>query len=232
MSTVQSPSERASYSTPSQRQEERTAELIGGGSAIEALGGIAAIALTILGLAGLFPPYMLAIAALAIGVSFLFQGGAIAARYSDLLREMNAVRRDTPELTTGIGVEMFGGCAGIVLGILAVLNVATMTLLPVAAMVFSVTLRFSSGCMARLNAVTVNGHDNWSDSTRRLAREAVNTAAGVQALAGIAGGVLGLLALLGIYPLDLTLIAMLTLAAAMTITGAAVSSRMMSLFQH
>ena len=69
------------------REEERSAEVVTGGSMIEAVGGIATVVLAIVGLAGLVPIYLAAIAAIVLGAALLLQGIAIAARFSDLLAE-------------------------------------------------------------------------------------------------------------------------------------------------
>ncbi len=216
---------------PVEREEEKSAEVVAGGSLTEAVAGVAAVVLAILGLAGLFPVYMLAVATIAVGVALLFEGGAIAARYSRLLYETAGARFPTAELGGGMGVEILGGIAGIVLGILALLGLVSLTLASVAAIVFGATLLLSSGTTTRLNCLVIDGY-GWADTTRRVAREAVLAAAGVQVLVGLAGGILGLLSLLGLYSLDLALVAMLCLGASVLLTGAALSTRMLSILRR
>ena len=46
-----------------------------GGTAIEIIGGVSAVVLTILGLSHVAPGSMLAIATIALGVAFVFEGG-------------------------------------------------------------------------------------------------------------------------------------------------------------
>jgi hypothetical protein len=164
--------------TPREREEERSAEVVAGGSMVEAIAGVAAVVLAILGLAGLLPVYLLAIAAIAVGVALLFEGGAIAVRYSRLLTETVGSRLSSAELDGGMGVEVLGGIAGIVLGILALLGLVPLTLTAVAAIVFGGTLLLSSGTAARLNCLVIDGH-GLPDTTRRVAREAVFAAASV-----------------------------------------------------
>jgi hypothetical protein len=214
-----------------EREEEKSAEVVAGGSTVEAIAGVVAVVLAILGLAGLLPVYMLDIATIAVGVALLFEGGAIAMRYSRLLSETAGSRMSSTEMGGGMSVEILGGIAGIALGILALLGLVSLTLTAVAAIVFGATLLLSSGTTTRLNCLMIDGH-GWSDTTRHMAREAVLSAASVQVLVGLAGGVLGLLALLGIHPLTLTLVAMLCVGGSVLLSGAAVSGKMLSILRR
>lgn len=234
MATVETHNDRVLTSrehTPMEREEEWSAEVVAGGSMVEAIAGVAGVVLAILGLAGMLPTYLLAIATIAVGVALLFEGGAIAMRYSRLLTETSGSRMTSAELGGGMGVEVLGGIAGIVLGILALLGLMSLTLTSVAAIVFGATLLLSSGTATRLNCLAIDGH-GLPDMTRRVAREAVLAAASVQALVGLGGGILGLLALLGIFPLMLTLVAMLCLGASVLLSGTAISGKMIGLLRH
>lgn len=234
MATVESHSDRfPTTREPSvhEHEVERTAEVVAGGSMVEAIAGAAAVVLAILGLAGLLPTYLLSIAAIAVGVALLFEGGAIAVRYSRLLNETAGSRISSAELGGGMGVEVIGGVSGIVLGILALLGLAPMTLTAVAAIVFGGTLLLSSGTATRLNCLAIDCH-GLPDTTRRVAREAVFAAASVQVLVGLGGGILGLLALLGIHPMLLTLIAMLSLGGSVLLSGSAISNKMLGVLHH
>lgn len=214
-----------------EREKERSAEVVAGGSMVEAIAGIATVILAILGLAGLLSVYLLAIATIAMGVALLFEGGAIAIRYSRLLTETTGSSLSSTELGGGMGVEVLGGVTGIVLGILALLDLAPLTLTSVAAIVFGGALLLSSGTATRLNCLVIDGH-NLPDTSRRVAREAVFAAASVQVLVGLGGGILGLLALLGIHSLVLALVAMLCLGASVLMSGGAVSNKMLSILHR
>jgi hypothetical protein len=198
---------------------------------VEAVAGIAAVVLAILGLAGLLPMYLLAISSIALGVALLFEGGAVAMRYSRLLSETAGTRLSARELGTGMGVEVLGGIAGIVLGILALLGLVPLLLMSIAAIVFGGTLLLSSGTATRLNCLMIEGWA-WHETVRRIACEAVWAAASVQVLVGLAGAILGILAVLKIYPLELTLVAMLCMGASVLLSGAAISSKMVSLLHR
>ena len=60
--------------------QQRAMRVVTAGSIVEALGGIGAVVLSILGLAGLARATMIAISIIAIGAALLFAGGAMASR--------------------------------------------------------------------------------------------------------------------------------------------------------
>jgi hypothetical protein len=120
--------------------------------------------------------------------------------------------------------------ACIVLGILALLNIAPVTLLAVAAIVFGGTLLVGSTVPTRLNAISVQS--NAHETARMLAREAVYATAAAQALVGAGAVVLGILALLGFVPWTLVLVATLAVGGAAFLTGSALLGRMMVLFRR
>lgn len=217
------------------RADEKTEEVLAGGSLVEAIGGVAAVVLAIVGLGsltqGLFPVYMGSIAAIALGVALVFEGGAIMARYQRLWVESGGEHRTTTELGGGMTVEVLGGLAGAVLGILALLGLLPVTLIAVAAVVFGCTLLLGSGATSRLNHLWLS-HHGYHPTAQRISREAVLAASGAQVLVGLAGAVLGILALIGIYPLTLSLVALLCMGGSVLLSGAAVGGRMMAFLTH
>ena len=58
-----------------EREQRQSAKVVAGGSIIEAIAGLAAVALSIIALAGVLPGYLAAIATIAVGVALLAQGG-------------------------------------------------------------------------------------------------------------------------------------------------------------
>lgn len=216
-----------------EHEERRTAEVMSSGSIAEAACGVGAVVLAILSLAGLFVHILLPIATIALGAALFLEGGAIAVRYTRMLTEVTG-RRDITitELGGGMTAELFGGGAGIVLGILALLAVARPTLLAIAAIVFGASLVIGCGATARLNKLVIEGWHYLHDEARHVAREAVTAAAGAQLLTGLAGIVLGILALIGLETWVLSAVAMLCMGAAVMLGGAAVSGRMMSLLRR
>jgi hypothetical protein len=203
-------------------------KLITGGSLTEALAGGGAVLLAILGLAGVMPGYMAAIATIAVGVALLAQGGAAAARWSRFVDEGYASSQRM-DLTSGLSAEVFGGAAGIVLGILALLAILPWVLIPVALLVFGGTLLIGSGVTVELGSmIGPAGYDRFG----RLMREASMAASGTQMLVGVSSIVLGIIALVSADPITLSLVGLLAAGAAILLSGSAVSTRMLGLRRH
>lgn len=205
-------------------EEDREApRIVLGGSLAEVVCGAGAIVLAILGLTGVMPGELTSIATIVFGAALIAHGGAIASRFGALTRATAPVEWDTrAELGGGMGAELVGGAAGIVLGILALLGLAPGTLTSVAVIVFGGTLLLSGGATADLGALDARGaHLHLA----HIARQAAMAAAGLQSLVGAGTVVLGILALVGIYPMVLTLVALLALGSAIVTSGSAVSGR-------
>jgi hypothetical protein len=213
-----------------ERELKTTAEFVTSGSIAESVGAAGTVVLAILGLAGIFPTYMAPIAAIALGGAFLLQGSAIAARYGRLLSETGRGALSEAELGGGMTTEFIGGAAGVVLGILALLNLVPATLLAVAAIVFGGTLLLGSGVPARLNVLA--SQPPMHNTVRMLVRETVYATAGAQALVGAGAVVLGILSLVGFVPATLNLVAMLAVGGAAFLAGSALCGRMMFLFRR
>ena len=211
------------------RNEETTMSVVAGGSIAEAVGGIAAVVLAILGLVGLLSHAMAAIAAIAIGVALILEGLAIASRFSDLVSRAGKSLSDTAKLGGGIGAEFLGGVAGGILGLLAVLGIAPMTLTAIALIVFGASLLLSSGVTYRLDLQASKLGQTTLSSTQVLAAIA---ACGVQVLVGVSAVALGIIALVGISPMILTLAGLLSVGASVLISGSAVSANIASVMQH
>jgi hypothetical protein len=203
-------------------------EVVAGGSLAEAACGIGVIVLAILGLAGIFPFYLAAVGVLAMGAALTLEGAAIAVGYSRKLEAAGLSSAKVAEVGGGMTAETLGGVAGIVLGILSLVGVAWSVLLPVALIAFGGALMLGTGATARLDSM----HECLADRTRRLLRETVNAAAGIQALAGIAAIVLGILGLVFADPIMFTLIGLLCTGAAGLLSGAAVGGRMLALLNR
>jgi hypothetical protein len=210
------------------RQEERSAKVVAGGSMAEVAGGIAAVVLAILGLASVYPTYMGPIAAIVTGAALLLYGGSVAARSSRLLREIGDTGATESELGGGVSAELLGGAAGIALGILALANVAPLTLMSVAAVVFGGAILL--GCAAN-RAVNYLRVERWSSHpvVRQIAGDLVATANGAQVLVGLGAITLGIIALTGIHPLTLSLVPYLAVGAAVGLSGSAVGGKMFSM---
>ncbi len=168
------------------------------GVAMESIGAVATIALAIVGLAGVFPMTLAAIATIVLGAALWIEGGMFAATYKGALYRERAEALFT-EWGQGLTIEFLGGLGGIVLGILALLGVVPMTLLSVGALVFGGTFLFNSeaGIGSRSEGIF-----------------------------GLAGLTLGLLAVTGRSPLTLVLVALACLGASALFSGAETGVKM------
>jgi hypothetical protein len=215
----------------SDRIPEKTAvELAAGGGIAEAVAAVGAVVLSIVGLAGVLPGYMMAIACIALGAALLFEGGATASRYSKLLSEVTERESDTVEVGGGVAAEALAGICGITLGILALLGLAPVTLVAVANIVFGAGLLLGSGATSRLNSI----HTTYerTDNVQRLAREAVFVSAGGQVLIGVGAIVLGILALLDVSPMLLSLIGLLAVGGSVMLSGTAIGAKMLAVMHR
>lgn len=212
-------------------ERHRSVKVVAGGSILEALCGAGTVVLAILALAGLLPGYLIAIAVIVFGVALLAQGGAVASRFQQLVRETTPMESDTrAELGGGVGAELLGGAAGVVLGILALIGVGGAVLLPIGVIVFGGALLLGSATAADLGHMGGSSfaHERFAHATR----QASVAAAGTQALAGIGAIVLGILALLGLDPMVLTAVGLLVLGAAVILSGSAITGRMSTLMRR
>ena len=211
-------------------ERQKSVKVVAGGSITEAICGAATVVLAIIGLTGTYPGYMASIATIAFGVALLAQGGAIAARYSRLIRETTPYEWDArTEIGGGMGAEFLAGGAGVVLGILGLLGIATAPLLPIAVIVFGGALLLGSSATADLSTLAVPPtHERFA----HIARQASVAASGAQVLVGVAAIVLGIIALVGVDTVLVTLVALLVIGASVLFSGTAVSSRMASVLRR
>ncbi|MCO6435609.1 MAG: hypothetical protein J5J06_00800 [Phycisphaerae bacterium] len=211
--------------------ERTTAEVLAGESLGEGLAAAGALVVAIIGLAGLYPLPLAAIATIAVGGALLLEGGTIAARYRSILTETGGGTFQASELGGGLSSEILGGAAGIVLGILALLGVGSIMLIAVATIVLGGAVLVGSVSDVKLNSVTIHG-TQMSEQARALARSGVSAAATAQALVGAGAIVLGILALLNNYPMVLTLTAMLSLGGTLLLASSAIGSRFLALLSR
>jgi hypothetical protein len=214
-----------------EQEIERSMKVVSGGTTLEALAGAAVITLSIIGLANVVPGYMMAIAAICAGAALLIEGAAVMARYSKLVHETEAGAGKTTktELGGGTSLEVLGGIAGIVLGILSVIGIVPDVLSAIAVIVFGGTLLLSSGTTSRLRELeTLSEHRH--ERLHAVTRQALNAAAGIQAMVGLAAIVLGILGLVFLanaaLATTLTLVGLLCIGSSLLFSGGAITSRM------
>jgi hypothetical protein len=216
------------YEHPDAREllsvDKKTIAVIEGGSSIEAVGGLVAVLLAVIGIATSEFFTMGGAATIVIGVSLFVQGGAIASRWRSELRRLDGLRYDRNELITGISTEVFGGLVGVVLGVLVLAGVMPAVLLPVAAIVFGGALLLGGAAQPELSNLA-------APPKRPTVQDAVEASGGIMVLVGVAAAVLGILALLGVGPaMTLALIAMLCIGGSLLFAGGALATRFMRRF--
>ena len=199
------------------------------GSLIQSFAGIGAVVLTIIGLVGTLASWMLPIATIVAGVGLMFEGGAVAARYSRLIGKASAGTKEY--VVGGITAEFLAGFIGVTLGILALLTLVPLILVAASAIVYGTSLVLDSGVTGRLHSLIADQHTDY-EFAHQVAREAARTASGVHILLGLGVVTLGILSLVGISPLILGLVSILAIGFSVFLSGAAISSSIVSLFHR
>ncbi len=216
------------YAAP--RETHETQGIVAGGSLAVTIAGAGAIVLAIIGLSGILPDRLASVAAIVLGGGFILSASSIAARFSSLMSLASEGTVETSEMGMGMTSEFIGGVGAVALGVLSLVGIIPNTLLPVAAIVFGATLLFGLGVQARLNDLEMQANRTHA-MARRVAKDAVYAASGVQALLGLGAIALGILGLIGIATLVLMLVAMLSIGAATLLSGSALSARMWTYFE-
>lgn len=121
-------------------QEEVSTRKRAGGLLMGSIGGVAALALAIAGLAGAYSATLAAIATIVLGAAIWIEGGDLLATHRT---EISAGARIL-EWNESMGTEFLGGLSGVVLGILALLGIVPAILLSVAVLVFGASFFFSN----------------------------------------------------------------------------------------
>ncbi|HEV2208252.1 MAG TPA: hypothetical protein VG167_05715 [Verrucomicrobiae bacterium] len=177
---------------------------VAGGSMMEAIGAIATIALAIVGLTGIWPAILASVATIVTGAAFLIEGGSFGASTVASSSNLGGVSTVNTESNAGVSSAFLGGVAGIVLGILALLNVVAPTLLAVSLIVFGATFFLTM-------LATGDGFSS-----------------GAQIMGGLAALVLGILAVCGVAQMSLILVGLLCVGGAGLFAGSALGMRAMS----
>jgi len=195
------------------------------GGFVDALGGIATIVLAIIALAGVKPEILVAIAAVVFGAALLIQGGAMLTEFAQI---ETAPEGDSAASGGGVSALFLVGFAGIVLGVLALLGVHTPVLTAVSAIAFGAALVISSSAVWQLltSRSVAARFQARNPMLRVMASEVAAGSSGLQAMAGLAVIVLGILAVAGVFSGTLTLIAFLVAGAAIVLTGSTLSGTM------
>jgi hypothetical protein len=200
------------------------------GSMAEILGGVAAIVLSIVGLAQTASIFMMSVVTILLGVTMLFEGAGIAADYTRTLAKARPGVMPTGEAGGGMTTEILAGIAGIALGILALLGLFPTTLVPAAIIVFGAAMIFNTSAISELNELKAEVETaGEGEVSRRAARGPISAAISSDTMIGVAAVVLGILAVVNVAPVTLSLVALLSLGAAELLIGTAVGGRLLAL---
>jgi hypothetical protein len=194
----------------------------------EALGGVVAVVLGILGLVHIAPTLLMTIATIVVGIALLAQTYMVGAEY---VGHVSTSRE--PMVLAGLSgswsVAFLSGIAGVVLGILALVGVMPEILVAAAVIAIGGGLLIGSGGTAQTAAFRLLTPAS-SERMRSLVFESTASLGVVQALVGLALIVLGILALTGFTSGSLLLIALLTSGAYFGVTSSAFGGVLLSVF--
>jgi hypothetical protein len=205
-------------------RREGTAESLPG-----LVAGLAVVVLTILGLAGISPAFLVEIARIVFGVGLLLYGSATLSQVSRVFVNDGAAD-GAAGVAGGWPIILLAGAAGIVLGILALLGVSSIQLVAIAGIAFGAALLISSNANMRLR-ILLGAPANTNSPIERLVRDTAADTAGLQTMTGLSAIVLGILALPGFVPTTLVLIALLGLGCFATLSSAFIAGAFARAFQ-
>jgi hypothetical protein len=218
--------------TLSQTRTPESAAAFGG--VMDAIGGIATAVLAIIGLTGWRPELLAGVATIVFGAALLIQGGTLVSEFSQAFTPAGALQTASDAFGgDGLAAMFPVGIAGIVLGILALLGVASYTLTSVSVIAFGAALMLSAQSVRRLYRMQADLRRTsvGSYSVREfLAGEMAGGSAGIQFLTGLAALVLGIIAVVmtGGGNELLTLVALLIVGLTNIISGSALSGLVLS----
>ena len=181
-------------------------ESVAGNSMAGGLGAVATIILAILGLAGIFTNIIASAATIVISIVILTEGLALSAA----VRRMSSNGTSSPGLGGGVTAGFFGGVAALVLGILSLFRPDPEAMLAVALLVAGAAVLLGGGGVSRLSwLLQFPGDTALSEASASM----IPTASG-SLFIGLGTVVLGILAVVGLVPMTLVLVGLLSLGAA------------------
>jgi hypothetical protein len=182
------------------RRESRSESIVG------LVAGLAVVVLTVLGLAEVGPPtFLVAAASIVFGAGLWLK--SVLATYPVAESRLGGVSAGTPTV-------LLAGVAGMVLGLLAVVGAPAIQLVALAVIAFGRSLLIGSYADVLAAAPT-----NAAPAFARIVRDMATGVAALPTMAGSAAIVLGILALCGFAPTELTLIALLELGCFSSLTS-------------
>lgn len=203
------------YTRERWESEARDANSIGvvrqleAGSIFQTIGGAGALVLGILGIVGVVVPTFDAIASIAAGGALLIGGTALAARYSRLFPDTKSPKTKR-SMVRGMTYQALVGVGAIALGILALLGLASITLVGASVIALGTALLVAGRASVRLDTLLTRDE---MESGESVSHSTAFIVSAIKAIAGLGAVTLGVLALAGVSPLALTLIAMIAIGA-------------------
>lgn len=200
-------------------------DMAGYGGFADALGGIATIVLAIIGLSGVYPDVLLSIATIVFGAALLVQGGALLSEFAGITVTEGEMVAGQIGSSGGLSAVFLVGAAGIVLGVLALIGIHANVLTSAAIIAFGGALVMSSNAVASLHGLKIAAArlGLTRSGAEVLAGDVASGAAGIQALAGVAAIVLGILSETGHFPAVLPDVALIVLGGTLVLTGTSLS---------
>lgn len=199
------------------------------GSVPEAVAGLAVVILAILGLAGVSPTFLVAIATIVFGVELLLNGASTMSDLGRVLGQEGETEALDGSAVNGLSMVFLAGVAGIVLGILALLEVSSTHLVAIAAIAFGGALLVSSNADMRIRMLETASHMH-SRAGTELAEGVASDGAGMQTMSGLTAVVLGILALAGFASVTLVLVALLTMSGYAVMSSGFISGSLLRAF--
>lgn len=202
--------------------DERIERAAGAVPLAEALAAAAAVALSILGLAGVRTAALLAIATIVVGGTFLLEAGAVGVRYERLVDDVarrGEQRIRATEVGGGLAADTIAGLTGVVLGVLSILNVVPWALPPIALLAFGGGLLLGCAGARRLESWRLQRAMRGGTSGRGaiLAADAITT---IRLIVAIGSMALGIVALFRLAPAKPTLAGLIGVGCALLLTAA------------
>lgn len=181
--------------------------------------GAGALAVGIIGLAGLAPYALASIGVIIVGLLFLMSGAQSSRRARQALAEAGASAG-----ASGLSSHTVAGGAGLILGILGLLNVVPSVLTGVAVIAFGAAFILAANAQAR-NAQSAIEQGTASAESREAAKQALANVTTGQVLIGAADLVLGIIAVASTRAEPMTgatlvLVAILTTGSGSFLSGA------------
>ena len=197
---------------------ERRIEAAAAGFGIASLLGLAVVVLAVVGLDGVLPRTMAAVGIIALGVALILEGSGIGAHLRSLRRGDVALRNKVA--SGALGVELVAGVGAVVLGLVAFFVTSPWLMLTIATIAIGVAYLLASGGIFQFGALAGPARRSSDVALRSL----VATYASARPIAGMAGAILGILALTDVgyaHQMTFVFVALIAMGAAGLLGGLA-----------